>query len=251
MVTALRGTCTDVRPPCRLHLVHSLTTTSGTASPGQEQEVGDGFLEIDRCQDVLAPFQARWQELATEADRIDEGWLAHPDSYYAPSGWYITPVRYFGIDNPDGIAAAPLLAELVAADGRVMNAMYLRLRGGSVIAPHRGRPVGAGRFHLGLRVPEGCALQIGDTTRTWVEGGWLAFDDGLEHSAWNHSDRDRVILQLDFEHPDIPMPRRAYGVRFLEGVYYDFVRRNEWARRSVMWFNRAVRSTLRPLDTFR
>lgn len=210
--------------------------------------VDQDFLDIERCHEVLDPFQAHWHDLAAEADRIDAGWMKHPDSYYAPSGWFITPVRYFGIDNPDAVAVAPLLGELVARDRRVMNAMYLRLKAGAEIAPHRGRPVGVGRFHLGLTVPEGCFLRVGETSRTWVEGDWLAFDDGLLHAAWNHGDRDRVILQLDIEHPDISLPRRAYAVRFLEGVYYDILRRHPRARAGVAWVNRVIRNRIRPLD---
>lgn len=71
----------------------------------------DNFLEVERCRDVLAPFTAHWRELAAEADEIDAGWLHGFGALYAPSGWSITPVRYFGVNNPDGIATAPLLGQ--------------------------------------------------------------------------------------------------------------------------------------------
>lgn len=225
----------------------------GPTIPRADLEVApgttSGFLDIERCHEVLDPFQARWRELAAEADRIgSNGWLKHPDSYYAPSGWFITPVRYFGINNPDAIAEAPVLAELLAKDRRVMNAMYLRLKPGSLLHEHRGRPVGIGRFHLGLSVPDGCALQVEGESRSWAEGEWLAFDDELRHAAWNYGDRDRVILQLDFDHPDIEIPRRGYAVRFLEGFYYDMLRRHARARRGVDWYNKTIRSALWPLE---
>ncbi len=213
--------------------------------------VDDGFLDIDCCRDVLEPFQARWRELAAEAERLGAGWVEHPDNYYAPFGWYLSPVRYFGIDNPDAMAEAPLLGELVTRDGRVMTAQYLRLAPGAEVAPHQGRAMGVGRFHLGLTVPDDCGLQVGDGTRRWVEGEWLAFDDVRMHCTWNHSDRDRVVLSLDMEHPDIAMPRRAYAHRFAQGVFYDFVRRSPRTHRAMMWFNRAVRSRLWPLDPSR
>jgi beta-hydroxylase len=210
--------------------------------------VEDGFLDIERCSDILEPFQARWRELANEAEQLGAGWLKYFETDYAPFGWYLAPVRLFGIDNPDAVAAAPLLSELVARDGRVMTAQYLRLGPGAEVGPHYGRPMGVARFHLGLRVPEGCGLRVGDVTRTWVEGEWLAFDDSLVHSTWNHSDRDRVVLSLDFDHPDIPVPRSGYALRFVQGTFYDFVRRSPRARRSMMWYHRARRRRSGPTD---
>lgn len=209
----------------------------------------DGFLDVESCRDVLEPFEARWRELAAEAAQLGAGWHEHPETYYAPFGWYLSPVRYFGVDNPDATAEAPLLGALVSQDGRVMTAQYLRLGPGAKVAPHQGRAVGVGRFHLGLIVPDGCALQVGAIRRSWVEGEWLAFDDVRTHSTWNNSDSDRVVLSLDFEHPDIQVPRRAYASRFVQGTYYDFLRRSPSTVRAMMWYNRAVRSRLWPLDT--
>lgn len=219
------------------------------STPRRSQPVDhDGFLDIECCRDILKPFEAHWRELAAEAAQLGAGWVEHPETYYAPFGWYLSPVRYFGVDNPEAMAAAPLLGALVAQDHRVMTAQYLRLGPGARVAPHQGRPVGVGRFHLGLIVPDGCGLQVGATTRTWVEGEWLAFNDVLTHSTWNDSDSDRVVLSLDFEHPEIPLPRKAYASRFVQGNYYDVLRRSPNACRAMMWFNRAIRSKVWPLD---
>lgn len=217
---------------------------------GREPPTADdgGFLDIECSRDVLDPFQDRWRELAAEAEGLGAGWLEHPETYYAPFGWYLSPLRYFGIDNPDAIAAAPILAQLLARDHRVVTAQYLRLAPGADIAPHQGRAIGVGRFHLGLVVPDGCGLEVEGAQRSWVEGEWLAFDDVRVHRTWNHGDRDRIVLSLDFEHPDVAMPRRAYASRFVQGTYYDVVRRSPRTRQAMMWFNRSVRSRLWPLD---
>lgn len=218
--------------------------------PRERDGADDGFLDIECCRDVLEPFQARWRELAAEAERLGAEWAEHPDSYYAPFGWYLWPVRYFGIDNPDAMETAPLLASLVAREGRVMTAQYLRLAPGAEVAPHQGRPMGVARFHLGLSIPDDCALQVGDVTRGWTEGEWLAFDDVRTHRTWNRSDRDRIVLSLDMEHPSIRMTRTAYFHRFAQGAFYDFVRRSPRTYRSLRWFNRAVRSRFWPPSDF-
>lgn len=70
----------------------------------------------------------------------------------------------------------------------------------SRILPHKGVFSDIMRAHLGLVVPPGCFLRIGDEVRTWEEGRWLVFDDTPEHEAWNESDRWRSVLCLDFFH---------------------------------------------------
>lgn len=70
----------------------------------------------------------------------------------------------------------------------------------SRILPHRGVFSDIMRAHLGLVVPPGCFLRIGDEVRSWEEGRWLVFDDTPEHEAWNESDRWRCVLCMDFFH---------------------------------------------------
>ena len=48
--------------------------------------------------------------------------------------------------------------------------------------------------HLPLIVPEDCSFRVGGETRNWVPGEAFAFDDTIEHEAWNRSNRDRAIL---------------------------------------------------------
>ena len=47
--------------------------------------------------------------------------------------------------------------------------------------------------HLPLIVPEGCGFRVGAETRTWQVGTAWAFDDTIEHEAWNDSDSPRAI----------------------------------------------------------
>ena len=52
-------------------------------------------------------------------------------------------------------------------------------------------------------VPPGCGLRVGNDTREWVEGKAWAFDDTIEHEAWNNSDQTRVILLFDIWRPEL------------------------------------------------
>lgn len=69
---------------------------------------------------------------------------------------------------------------------------------GTQIKPHQGWVTTVYRAHLGLVVPEDCALRVGDETRQWREGKTLVFDDTVTHKAWNYGSSDRVVLLFDF-----------------------------------------------------
>ena len=100
-----------------------------------------------------------------------------------------------------------------------------RMRPGTHIQPHRGPTNLRLRCHLGITVPDGdCALRVGDDTRQWQEGKCLVFDDYLEHEAWNHTEKDRIVLIVDLWHPGLS----AIEVRLLEGLHgyaYAYARR--------------------------
>jgi aspartyl/asparaginyl beta-hydroxylase (cupin superfamily) len=63
--------------------------------------------------------------------------------------------------------------------------------------------------HLPLIVPEGCGFRVGGETRAWREGEAFAFDDTIEHEAWNGSDATRIILLFDVWRPELDTAERA------------------------------------------
>ena len=110
----------------------------------------------------------------------------------------------FGQRQPEGCARCPQTEALVRQIPGLMMAGFSRLAPGAHIVPHCGYEGYAGyvlRFHLGLDIPENCALRVGKETRSWKEGGSRVFDDLTEHEAWNRSNRTRSILLCDFLNP--------------------------------------------------
>jgi aspartate beta-hydroxylase len=83
------------------------------------------------------------------------------------------------------------------------------MRAGAHIAPHRGVTNARAVLHLGLQVPDGCALHlVGVETLTWQRGTCWAFDDTFEHEAWNRSDTTRAILLGDIWNPYLRQAER-------------------------------------------
>jgi aspartyl/asparaginyl beta-hydroxylase (cupin superfamily) len=104
---------------------------------------------------------------------------------------------------------APKTAEIVerlplaAIPARAPTVFFSILRAGKHIPPHTGVTNTRTIIHLPLIVPPGCAFRVGGETREWREGEAFAFDDTIEHEAWNRSEQDRALLILDCWNPHL------------------------------------------------
>ena len=87
--------------------------------------------------------------------------------------------------------------------GKAPSAFFSILKGGAAIPPHTGVTNTRAIIHLPLVVPEGCGFRVGGETRAWREGEAFAFDDTIEHEAWNRSDQVRIVLIFDVWNPHL------------------------------------------------
>jgi aspartyl/asparaginyl beta-hydroxylase (cupin superfamily) len=78
------------------------------------------------------------------------------------------------------------------------------------IPPHTGTSNVRLTVHLPLVVPPGCGFRVGAETREWREGEAWAFDDTIEHEAWNDSDQPRAILIIDAWNPLLTEAEREF-----------------------------------------
>ncbi|MBX3560488.1 MAG: aspartyl/asparaginyl beta-hydroxylase domain-containing protein [Sphingomonas sp.] len=113
-------------------------------------------------------------------------------------------------------ATAALLDTLPLLDvpGKAPTVMFSILEPRTRIPPHTGSANARTTVHLPLVVPDGCGFRVGAETREWKAGEAWAFDDTIEHEAWNDSDRPRAILILDTWNPLLSEAERA-AVRIL------------------------------------
>jgi len=72
--------------------------------------------------------------------------------------------------------------------------------------------------HLPLIVPGKCRLRVGNETREWVTGKAWAFDDSIDHEAWNDSDQTRVILLFDVWRPELTAAERTLVTQLFEAI---------------------------------
>lgn len=147
--------------------------------------------------------------------------------------------RFGLLDNPDwsafylwkngapveeNVARCPKTMESLAMapicdiPGRTPSILFSLLRPGARIPPHHGLLNSRLICHLPLIVPPGCGFRVGSETRAWEEGRAFAFDDSIEHEAWNLGDRVRVVLIFDVWRPELTLKERALMRGILEAV---------------------------------
>ena len=114
----------------------------------------------------------------------------------APRSWSSIELLNKGMLSTDGCAVAPKTCAALQSQDVAINlsptvvspnvgVRLLKLAPGASLRQHRG-PGGRYVAHLGVQIPpSGASITVGGTTREWVEGGWLMFDDEVLHSATN------------------------------------------------------------------
>ena len=165
--------------------------------------------------------ESNWQVIRTELVQLKDGqFLDWPEKHLYEKGWSVFGLYAWGVKLDKNCALCPETARLVEQIPNLATAGFSHMKPNTHILPHTGVPEGVLRCHLGLMVPENCALRVGNETRSWEEGKCMVFDDTVEHEAWNKSDKSRVVLLLDFKAPSLvvnpPKPKKGFLARFFK-----------------------------------
>lgn len=83
-----------------------------------------------------------------------------------------------------------------------------RVQPGTHIMPHCGATNAVLRIHLPIKVPPGAWMRVGDERCDWAEGRCLVFDDSFEHEVRHEGAGERIVLILDFLHPELGNDQR-------------------------------------------
>jgi aspartyl/asparaginyl beta-hydroxylase (cupin superfamily) len=183
----------------------------------------------------LPALEARTAEIRAEAEAL----LASPDPGLSPYvamdpgtpqnkwseldhslAWGALHLWREGQRIDDACARCPRTAEIVEAlplariPGRAPTVFFSVLKPRTRLPAHTGVSNIRTIVHLPLIVPPGCGFRVGGETREWREGEAFAFDDTIEHEAWNDSDRLRAVLILDVWNPHLSETERALVADF-------------------------------------
>jgi hypothetical protein len=140
-----------------------------------------------------------------------------------PRAWTVYPFWYMGVDVEKVTRRCPKTMEVISSlPGLCVeypwgDALFSVQGPRSSLRAHCSVDNLRMRCHLALRIPPGTGIRVGTQTRTWSEGRCLLFEDAFEHEVWNRSDERRVVLIVDFWHPDLtPVEARALTAGFLK-----------------------------------
>ncbi len=128
--------------------------------------------------------------------------------------WSAYFLWHFGRKDEDACARCPRTAELlesiplVQMANRAPTVLFSILRPRSRLPAHTGVSNTRAIVHLPLIIPPGCGFRVGGETREWRVGEGFAFDDTIEHEAWNDSDQLRAIMILDVWNPHLTEAER-------------------------------------------
>ncbi|MBB5753903.1 beta-hydroxylase [Prosthecomicrobium pneumaticum] len=188
--------------------------------------------------------EAEWRLIRAELDRVlvRKGDLpafheiaSEVRSISADRNWKTFLLYGYGIRSEEAIRQCPETWRILQGIPGLKSAMFSIFEPGKHLPPHRGPYNGVLRFHLGLIVPDEpdkIGIRVADRVCHWREGEALIFDDAYEHEAWNHSDRVRVVLFVDFEKPT-RFPARLVNRAVLRlAVFTPFIREGYKAQKA-------------------
>jgi aspartyl/asparaginyl beta-hydroxylase (cupin superfamily) len=200
------GTASDGSVPIRGYAFPGLST-----APCHERTRFAWVPELEReyetiRREVLAVFDAR-------------GSTFEPYPLVNNPRWKTLPFYKGGVRDDANCALCPQtvkLLETLVPGSTVREAMLSVLEPGGYLQPHIDNAIPLLTCHLGLVVPERCGIRVGDTRATWREGECLVIDTTFEHEAWNRSAHPRIVLLVDFWHPDLSDIERRFFTSVFE-----------------------------------
>lgn len=176
--------------------------------------------EFPWASDMVRQFDAIRQELLDLSAASD---LETQPQNLTDSGRWNVLYFYVGGERVEAtMRACPRTAAIIDSipgAGQASQVYLSVLRGGTHIKQHFGPTNTKLRCHLGLVVPDGARIRIGEETHEWREGELLIFDDSFEHEVWNDSSNERVVLIVDFWHPDL-RPAETWAINEARRLRY-------------------------------
>jgi beta-hydroxylase len=165
----------------------------------------------------MRAFEERFDEIRAEAEAVLSIHKESVDIYKYPGldGDQWKAFKFVARHKPleEKMKLCPVTASLlktVPGYPIFRDAMFSILAPGGEISRHRDVANIFLTAHLGLITPPGGFVEVGGEARPWKEGEFVVFDSSYEHRALNPSNAPRVVLLIDFLHPEITEAEREW-----------------------------------------
>lgn len=167
----------------------------------------------------------------------------HKDEHTLHKGqWNWNSYILKGQRQADFASACPRTVEILESIPSMMAqlpfsyAFFSTLAGNSKIDPHFGPCNLRIRCHFPLIIPsqadgkkaDDCAMEVGGQIVQWKKGKAVFFDDCYEHSVWNNTNDERVVLLFDIWHPDL-QPDEISAITEM----FSFAKNQGWGKKNM------------------
>ena len=150
-------------------------------------------------------------ELSGQTKRDGQtGFVSVSTAHYVNAEWHHLILYEHAFKHFKNCAKTPITCKVVESlgGGTVARNVHGHVKfslmaPGIVVSPHCGPSNIRIRMHLGLDVPEGCTLKVGNISGGWQEGSVTIMDDSFEHEVQNNADQPRMVLLIDALHPSL------------------------------------------------
>ena len=153
-----------------------------------------------------------WSEIKPQVikfiDEREKAFSSNANHYkgLGSSQWTSLTFSFWGVKVSGSLEKdCPALAAHLAKIPGLVSVSFSQLAPQSSIDEHRGNTNAIFRCHYGIEVPEGlpnCGFRVNGEDRGWEEGKWLFFNDAQKHTAWNKTNKRRILLIIDVVRPE-------------------------------------------------
>ena len=174
-------------------------------------------IEETGYQEYFKLLQDNWKTIRDEGlaqmDVKTGGFVPEAENLREQGDWKQFTLYQRGQKDKENCAKVPKTCELIdkiipaktCSRGQIK---YSVIHPGAHIWPHCGPTNCRIRSHLGLKIPPGLKIRVAQQTRTWEEGKFIIFDDSFEHEVWHDGNEFRLVLIVDFWHPELTEQQR-------------------------------------------
>jgi aspartyl/asparaginyl beta-hydroxylase (cupin superfamily) len=120
-------------------------------------------------------------------------------------GWSNMKFLLWGMKFMNPKRRCPVLYKAMQQTPGLVSIGLSRFAPNTNLVEHNGDTNGTYRCHFGLDVPAGlpdCGIRVGGKSRTVPNGKFVFFNDAHKHTAWNNTDKDRIIMIVDVIRPE-------------------------------------------------
>jgi beta-hydroxylase len=192
---------------------------------------------LEQNYDVI---RAEFEKMRNRVDEFAPFQTISPDQIYISNDdkWKMFFLKAGKIRFDRNCQEFPETMRIIDAEKNLISAYFSVIGPRKMLMPHEGPWCGILRVHLGLDIPtegKGCVLVVNKEEYRWEEGKTVVFDDTYEHIAVNMTDRNRVVLFMDYMRP-LPRPLSwlnhliVYLARYMTYFREPIKRHKEWEK---------------------